>query len=124
MTRLLAEVRLVNREPADVLNTDDPEHRRGVLAYLGETFALICGGSWGWDDEPGFAEHGLPAVTDPATLAKITFTYFGFDDNPAGTPTGMPIVLPDPALGLAPVSPVHLLLAGVTDRETDLWQHT
>ena len=31
---------------------------------------------------------------------------------------------PDAALGLAPVSPVHLLLAGVTDRDTDLWRDT
>lgn len=124
LTRLLAEVRLVMRDAADVLDTDDPEHRRGVLAYLGETFALVCGGSWDWDDEPGFAERGLPAVTDPVTLASIASTYFGFDDNPAGTPAGIPVVLPDAALGLAPVSPVHLLLAGVTDRDTDLWRDT
>ncbi|BBZ64626.1 hypothetical protein MINS_00550 [Mycolicibacterium insubricum] len=124
LTRLLAEVRLVMRDAADVLDTDDPEHRRGVLAYLGETFALVCGGSWDWDDEPGFAERGLPAVTDPVTLASIASTYFGFDDNPAGTPAGIPVVLSDAALGLAPVSPVHLLLAGVTDRDTDLWRDT
>ncbi|BBZ67151.1 MAG: hypothetical protein U0R77_07290 [Mycolicibacterium insubricum] len=90
----------------------------------GETFALVCGGNWDWDDEPGFAERGLPAVTDPVTLASIASTYFGFDDNPAGTPAGIPVVLPDAALGLAPVSPVHLLLAGVTDRDTDLWRDT
>lgn len=55
----------------------------GVAAYLGETFRRMAGGSWGWNDEPASPTHDLP------------------------------VLQPDPALGLKPLSPVHLIMSAV-----------
>jgi hypothetical protein len=67
--------------PEDVSWAEERAFLNGVVAYLGETLMRVAGGRWGW----------IPG------------------DDPEGFPDGVPLVEPDPTLGLAPVSPVHLV---------------
>jgi hypothetical protein len=61
----------------------------GLAAYLGETLMRRAGGAWAW-------------ATTPAV---------------DGFPDGVPLASADPALGLDPVSPVHLLQQAVRGRD-------
>ncbi|GIG66199.1 hypothetical protein [Phytomonospora endophytica] len=71
----------------------------GAAAYLGEALMRVAGGAWTWPD----ADLG-------------------------GPPGGLPVATADPAVGLAPVSPVRLLQEAATARDAarfttvhDLW---
>lgn len=72
-------------EPGDVSFFEERPFLEGVVAYLGESLMRLAGGSWDWTA----------------------------DDDPEGFPEGMPLVRPDPAGGLDPVSPVHLVREAV-----------
>jgi hypothetical protein len=72
-------------EPGDVSFFEERLFLEGVVAYLGESLMRLAGGSWGWTA----------------------------GDNPEGFPGGMPLVRPDPVVGLDPVSPVHLVQEAV-----------
>ena len=102
--------------PDAVLGGDEAALVRAYVAYVGLALARLGAGSWDWDGEQGFAERARPALTDPAVLHRITEGYWGVADSPAGRPQGIPVVVPDAALGVAPVSPLHLLVQLVTDR--------
>ena len=106
-------------QPEDLFTDDDRPVIRALTAYIGLTLTHLTAGHWDWDNQPGFAEHAQPTLTDTALLERITTTYWGWDDNPAGTPAGLPIAVPGDGLELHPVSPLHLLFATVIDRPTN-----
>jgi hypothetical protein len=72
-------------EPGDVSFFEERLFLDGVAAYLGESMMRLAGGSWDW----------IPG------------------DDPEGFPDGIPLVRPDLAVGLDPVSPVHLVQEAV-----------
>ncbi|WP_131811738.1 hypothetical protein [Mycolicibacterium peregrinum] len=102
-------------EPDDLFTDDDRPVVRALIAYVGLTLTHLTTGHWDWDNQPGFAGHAQPTLTDTALRDRITTTYWGWDDNPAG----IPIAVPADGLELQPVSPLHLLFATVIDRPTN-----
>jgi hypothetical protein len=76
-------------EPGDVSFFEERGFVEGVATYLGESLMRLAGGSWGWTA----------------------------GDDPEGFPDGMPLVRPDAALRLDPVSPVHLMRDAVHGRD-------
>ena len=122
LTGRLADVRLAYDSPDEAITPDERPYLLQLAAYLGETLLQVCSGRWDWDDAPGFAERGRPAVADPAVLTALTGTYWGWEGNPAGTPPGLPVLAPDPVLGIPAISPLHLLLTALEDRAGDPWR--
>lgn len=98
--------------PDDLFTDDDRPVIRALTAYIGLTLTHLTTGHWDWDNQPGFADHAHPTLTDPALRQRITTTYWGWDDHPAGIPIAVP------GNGLGPVSPLHLIFATVIDRPT------
>jgi hypothetical protein len=115
---LEAQALLLFNRPDDVIDGPDSPVVRAIMAYVGLTLLHLTGGSWDWDDQPGFAQRAHPALADAALIEKVARGYWGWDEPPADTPPGIPIATPGPNLGLDPVSPLHLLLATVIDRPT------
>ena len=122
LTELLADLRLAYDTPAEAIHPDQRPDLLAIAGYLGETLLQVCSGRWDWDDEPGFAERGRPQITDPTVLAALADGYWGWDANPAGTPPGIPVLAPDPVLGIAAISPLHLVLSALSDRGGDPWR--
>lgn len=97
---------------------DDP-FAAGVVAYLGETLMRLAGGAWGWTAE------ALPdtELIDPSLQSVPTHRWHisGGDEPDV---VGQPIVQPDPALGLAALAPISLLLGTIDRPEPGLWTAT
>jgi len=72
-------------EPGDVSWLEERGFVEGAAAYLGESLMRLAGGSWDWTT----------------------------DADPEAFPDGLPLVRPDAALGLDPVSPVQLMMDAV-----------
>lgn len=100
-------------EPAEILDTARQPQVESVVAYTGECLLRAARGHWTWDDAPGFAERGAPAPADADLAARLNVHRWRFDGAAA---SGIPVVHADPALQLAPVSPLHLLMAQVRRR--------
>lgn len=95
-------------DPVEVLYADEQPLVEGVVAYVGECLLRSARGHWEWDDAPGFAERGQPALASADLVARMDGYRWRFEDVEA---SGVPLVYPDAALDLEAVSPVHLLLA-------------
>lgn len=124
LPRLVEQARWSLDDPEDVLDTENRDYVLAVMAYLGEFLLQSVGGLWHWDDAAGFVERGLPTVDDPRVREEIAADYWGWPDSPQGTPPGLPVIVPDPGLGLPPLSPLHLVLAGIGPEGKDVWEQT
>ncbi|EHB48632.1 hypothetical protein MycrhDRAFT_5473 [Mycolicibacterium rhodesiae JS60] len=98
-------------DPAEALYADQQPLVEGVVAYVGECLVRLARGYWDWDDVPDVAERGQPALADPDLITRLDTHRWRFDDLEA---PGVPIVCAHAALDLAPISPLHLLLAQLT----------
>ncbi|OBI10807.1 hypothetical protein A5714_17360 [Mycobacterium sp. E2462] len=98
---------------------DDP-FTAGVAAYLGETLMRVAGGAWDWTTEP-LPNDGPAEQDSPRDLAHHQWHVSGQDEPDA---VGLPIVRPDPATGLPPLSPVHLVLDAVEGADGAVWTAT
>lgn len=96
-------------DPAEALYADEQPLVEGVVAYVGDCLLRLARGSWDWDDAPGFAERGRPALADANLIGRLAEHRWRFDDDVETT--GIPLLHPNPALDLEAVSPLHLLLA-------------
>lgn len=92
----------------------------GVAAYLGETLMRVAGGAWEWTTE-AFPDDGSAERDSRRELARHQWHLSGEDEPDA---VGLPIVRADPALGLPPLSPVHLLLDAVERADGGVWAAT
>ena len=99
-------------DPAEVLNADQQPLVEGVVAYLGECLLRSARGHWDWDDTPGFADRGRPALASTDVVARLDGYRWRFDDVEAA---GVPVVFPNAALSLEAVSPLHVLLAQLAE---------
>jgi hypothetical protein len=100
-------------DPAEVLYADEQPLVEGVVAYVGECLLRLARGHWEWDDAPGFAERGRPALGNTDLVARLDGYRWRFDDIESA---GVPLVYADAALELEPVSPLHVLLAQLSDQ--------
>jgi hypothetical protein len=100
-------------DPAEVLYADEQPLVEGVVAYVGECLLRLARGHWEWDDAPGFAERGRPALGSTDLVARLDRYRWRFDDIESA---GVPLVYADDALELEPVSPLHVLLAQLGDQ--------
>lgn len=95
-------------DPAELLYADEQPLVEGAVAYVGECLLRLARGRWDWDDATGFAERGWPALATTDLAARLDGYRWRFDDVAV---SGVPLVAPHEALGLEPISPLHLLLA-------------
>jgi hypothetical protein len=58
-------------DPAEVLNADQQPLVEGVVAYLGQCLLRSARGHWDWDDAPGFADRGRPALASTDLVARL-----------------------------------------------------
>jgi hypothetical protein len=110
-----ARERLV--DPAEALYDDEQSFTAGVVAYLGEALMRVGGGRWDWVAEA----PADVAVSDPLLRQRLAEHRWRIDS--AGEPDagGFPIIRPDPATGLAVLSPTHLLLDGLGSDGGAVW---
>lgn len=80
--------------PDDVSEDDEQGLVEGVVAYVGEALLRVGGGSWAWQEDPDVALSGLP------------------------------VVRPAEELGVAPISPLRLLVESVGSRGGREFIHT
>jgi hypothetical protein len=104
-------------DPAEVLDADQQPLVEGVVAYVGECLLRSARGHWEWDGRPGFAERGRPALASTDLVARLDGYRWRFDDVESA---GVPLVHADAALSLEPISPLHLLLAQLSDESPSL----
>lgn len=108
-------------DTSDVLDTETRDYVRTVMAYLGESLLTIVGGQWSWDDGPGFAQRARPSIDDQAVISQIAHEQWAWPERPVSSSPGLPIIVPDAALGLEPLSPLHLVLAAMAPGGNDAW---
>jgi hypothetical protein len=100
-------------DPAEALYADEQPLVEGVVAYVGECLLRLARGRWDWDDEPGFTERGRPALASADLVTRLDEHRWSFEHVEG---SGVPLVHADAALGLEPVSPLHVLLAQLSDQ--------
>lgn len=99
----------VRRSVADPYWLLDPDHEDDMIAlvgYLGQTLLAIAGGTWGWESDSDVLALVWPQVSAQGprgALAELRWVALGDAE-------GVPVVHADPALGLAVLSPLHLLV--------------
>ncbi|MEU0497961.1 hypothetical protein [Mycobacterium sp. NPDC006124] len=87
---------------------------QGAVAYAGECFIRLSRGHWVWEDTLDDAPRMGP--TDPDVWARVRQYRWRFEEISA---RGAPVVCADPALGLDPVSPLHLVMEQMASRGDD-----
>ena len=120
LTALEAAARDRLVDPAEALYDDQQSFTASVVGYLGEVLMRVGGGRWDWAAE-------VPAdvrVSDPLLRQRLSEHRWRIDS--AGEPGagGFPIIRPDPATGLAVLSPTHLLLEGLASDGGAVWVTT
>ena len=120
LTALEAAARDRLADPAEALYDDQQSFTASVVAYLGEALMRVGGGRWDWAAE-------APAdvrVSDPLVRQRLAEHRWRIDS--AGEPDagGFPIIRPDPASGLAALSPTHLLLEALASDGGAVWVTT
>lgn len=98
-----------------MLSSEERSLVQALMAYVGLSLIHLTGGRWQWDDEPGFAQRAHPPLADAALADAVATQNWAWPDADDAA-AGIPIAVPGDGLGLEPVSPLHLLLATVTDQ--------
>lgn len=96
-------------DPYRLLDPDREESTIALVGYLGRAFLKISGGQWRWRTGSAKLSALWPQVSDGGlhdSLESYSWTCFG---APNGTP-GVPVVCPDPVLGLPDLSPLGILV--------------
>ena len=96
-------------DPAEALYDDQLSFTASLVAYLGEALMRVGGGRWDW-------------VADVAASDEWLAEHRWRIDS-AGEPnaSGFAIIRPDPATGLEPLSPTHLVLHALASDEGPVW---
>ncbi len=103
------------RYPVQALS-DDP-FASGVVAYVGESLMRVAGGAWAWSTDPSLGSvAGGPDLTQSVATHRWYISGTGEPDV-----VGLPIVIPDAAVELSRLSPMHLLLAAIESPGPGVW---